>query len=76
MKKFLLLIFVLLFFTSCSVQENITSQENISKKVIYNIYGQKIISVTNQLDRGVYYIRIIENDEDAPYWTKKVVIEI
>ena len=67
---------MLFVFASCSTQKSITSE----KVNVYNIYGEKIIQVSPNLDninqKGVYYIQVIENSESSPYWTKKVVIEL
>ena len=75
MKKVLFLILVL-FLISCTTQK-ITSE----KVKVYNIYGQKIIEVKSccdvkdiKLDQGIYYIQYI--DDNNPYWTKEVRINL
>jgi hypothetical protein len=76
MKKFLLLFFVLII-TSCTTEKIITKE----KVNAYNMYGQKIKYIQIQtcdqkLNNGVYYIQIIENDNDSPYWTKVVMMNL
>ena len=76
MKKFLFLILVLIF-ASCTTQK-ITSE----KVKVYDVYGQKIIEVktccdvdNQKLNNGVYYIQYTD-DNDQPYWTKVVRINL
>lgn len=76
MKKVLFLI-IMLFFTACATQESITTE----KIKVYNVYGQRFIEIKthcdlNNLNSGVYFIQIIENDTDAPYWTKVVQLNL
>ena len=75
MKKYLLLFFVLII-TSCTTEKIITKE----KVNAYDMYGQKIkyieIQTCDQKLKGVYYIQIIENDNDSPYWTKIVMINL
>lgn len=73
MKKVLFLILVI-FLASCSQKYTPTST---SRENVYNMYGQKVLYlklINNELDKGVYYIQVID-DEKAPYWTKSVQIE-
>jgi hypothetical protein len=75
MKK-ILFIAMMLIFASCTTQKNITSENRVN---MYNVLGEKIIEVKtdeSNLKQGVYYLRIINNDEKSPYWTKIVKIDL